>query len=107
MRCQSSTNFRRCISQFLCFSLLLQATGIAAALPLPPEKTFLTESELTADPAGTHSAPAPSERWSKAAQPQPKHSPPKAAGSHQVPVGEGLAVSVFFATTCARHRWRK
>ncbi|MCP4964023.1 MAG: hypothetical protein GY926_02185 [bacterium] len=64
MRCQSSTNFRRWISQFLCFSLLLQATGIAAALPLPPEKTFLTESELTADPAGTHSAPAPSERWS-------------------------------------------
>ncbi len=64
MRCVSSSDFRRYISQLLCFSILLQTTGIAAALPLPPEKTFLTESELTAGSAGASSAPAPNSRWS-------------------------------------------
>ncbi len=64
MRYANSSEFYRCISQFLCFSILLQTTGIAAALPLPPEKTFLTESELAAGSAGTHSAPAHSDRWS-------------------------------------------
>ncbi len=44
-------NYRRTtscylISQALCFFLLLQGSGIAQALPLPPKKTFVTESEL-------------------------------------------------------------
>ncbi len=34
--------------QALCFSLLLQGSGIAHALPLPPKKTFISESELQA-----------------------------------------------------------
>ncbi len=34
------------ISQALCFCLLLQGSGIAQALPLPPKKTFVSRSEL-------------------------------------------------------------
>ncbi len=34
------------ISQALCFCLLLQGSGIAQALPLPPKKTFVSKSEL-------------------------------------------------------------
>ena len=61
MRCPTGTNLRRCTSYLVCFSLLLQTTGIAAALPLPPGKTFQTESELAAGPAATRPAPAPSD----------------------------------------------
>ncbi len=39
------------ISQALCFCLLLQGSGIAQALPLPPKKTFISEIELEATPA--------------------------------------------------------
>ncbi len=34
------------ISQALCFCLLLQGSGIAQALPLPPKKIFVSKSEL-------------------------------------------------------------
>ncbi len=34
------------IAQALCFCLLLQGSGIAEALPLPPKQALLTESEL-------------------------------------------------------------
>ena len=36
------------ISQTLCCCLLLQGSGIAQALPLPPEKSFVTKGELEA-----------------------------------------------------------
>ncbi|MCP3998027.1 MAG: hypothetical protein GY722_23650, partial [bacterium] len=39
------------ISQALCFCLLLQGSGIAQALPLPPKQTFVSKSELEAAPS--------------------------------------------------------
>ena len=36
------------ISQALCFCLLLQGSGIAQALPLPPKQTFVSKDELDA-----------------------------------------------------------
>ncbi|MCP3937443.1 MAG: hypothetical protein GY708_18980, partial [Actinomycetia bacterium] len=36
------------ISQALCFCLLLQGSGIAQALPLPPKQSFVSESEFEA-----------------------------------------------------------
>ncbi len=47
------------ISQALCFSLLLQGSGIVEAMPLPPKQTLLSETELEAALAGTE-PPQPS-----------------------------------------------
>ena len=61
MQSEGNSGLRRFISQVLCLSLLFQATGIAAALPLPPEKTY---SELTADlSAGGDAEPMADNRW--------------------------------------------
>ena len=58
----SSHRELRCfVVQALCFSLLLQGTGIAEALPLPPEQTFVSQTELEAALAGSPS-PGSSER---------------------------------------------
>ena len=38
------------ISQVLCFCLLLQSSGIAQALPLPPKQVFVSESALNTTP---------------------------------------------------------
>ncbi|MCP3997324.1 MAG: RHS repeat-associated core domain-containing protein, partial [bacterium] len=42
---RQATSFQL-ISQALCFCLLLQGSGIAHALPLPPKRTFISQSEL-------------------------------------------------------------
>ena len=46
------------IVQFLCFSLLLQGSGIAYALPLPPKKTYISNHELETarDPRASQAA---------------------------------------------------
>ncbi len=49
------------ISQALCFCLLLQGSGIAQALPLPPKQTFVSKSELEAAPSGAIPDPEPAE----------------------------------------------
>ncbi len=46
MRHYRQTTAFQLTSQALCFCLLLQGSGIAQALPRPPEKTFLSKSEL-------------------------------------------------------------
>ena len=53
MRWQTDMSLRRCTSYFVCFSLLLQTTGISAALPLPERylmaannKQFSLENDL-------------------------------------------------------------
>ncbi len=50
MHREHSRDLRGVVSQLVCFSLLFQTTGVAAALPLTPTKTLLTASELTARP---------------------------------------------------------
>ncbi len=62
MRCESSSAFRRSVSQFLCFSLLLQGAGIAEALPLLPKQTFVSKSELAA-PHSESESPGTVERF--------------------------------------------
>ncbi len=43
-------------SQALCFCLLLQGSGIAQALPLPPKKIYVSQGELEARLAGSPSS---------------------------------------------------
>ena len=50
MRSWRRTVFFRRIIQILCFCLLLQGSGIAQALPLPPKKTFVSKDELAVAP---------------------------------------------------------
>ncbi len=48
------------VSQALCFCLLLQGTGIAQALPLPPTPVFVSQAELEAALAGSPDSRPPS-----------------------------------------------
>ncbi len=52
-------------SQALCFCLMLQGTGIAQALPLPPAQTFVSQTELEAAIAGR---PSPAVKQSSPAK---------------------------------------
>ncbi len=58
MRRLRRSNYSWLISQALCFCLLLQGTGIAQALPLPPTRTFVSQAEFEAALAG----PSPESR---------------------------------------------
>ncbi len=65
MQSRYSSDFGSFISQILCFSLLFQTTGIAEALPLPPERIYLPSSKLTANlSAGASAEPEANDRWS-------------------------------------------
>ena len=53
------------ISQALCFCLLLQGSGIAQALPLPPKPTFVSKDELQSARFVAAAAPAESGLWKR------------------------------------------
>ena len=53
------------ISQALCFCLLLQGSGIAQALPLPPKPTFVSKDELQSARFVAAATPAESGLWKR------------------------------------------
>ncbi len=69
------------ISQALCFCLLLQGTGIAHALPLPPKQTFVSQSELGAARLGPPADSEPAAASSLARYGDEVRASAKAAGS--------------------------
>ncbi len=69
MQVESSRDFRSAVSQIVCFSLLLQTTGAAAALPLPSSKTILTAGEVSASPPVESAANKPSSGLSQLVEP--------------------------------------
>ncbi len=65
MQSKHSSDLGSFVSQILCFSLLFQTTGIAEALPLPPERIYLPSSMLTANlSVGASAEPEANDRWS-------------------------------------------